>query len=95
MFGDTEGQGVINGQATVSVPDNVDGDLTISLSSSNQSRLTVPASVKILDGAKTVSFAYTVVDNNADDGDVSIAVFGQAVNHVTGSDMILVKDNDP
>ena len=90
----TEGDGIVNGQATVSVPANVSADLNVNLLSSSPDRLTVPATVTISSGSHSVGFSLTVIDNADQDGDRTVRVFGQATDHTTGNAPILVKDND-
>ncbi|MGH7926343.1 MAG: hypothetical protein ACREQV_00920 [Candidatus Binatia bacterium] len=87
---------IITGQATVSVSENVTADLTINLTSSNEDRLYPfpSSSVIIPNGSNSASFSFNILGNDVQDGDATVVVFGQADDYTTGSDSILVKDDD-
>ena len=91
----TEGDGVISGQATVSVPANVTNALTINLSASDSSWISLGlGTATIAAGSNSTTFSFGVNDNTEMDGDKTILVFGQAVNYTSGAGSILIKDND-
>ncbi|EDY18001.1 peptidase M36 fungalysin [Chthoniobacter flavus Ellin428] len=68
--------------------------LTVSLSSSNPSRLTVPATVTISAGSTSGYFTMTAPDNSATDGDAVVTVTASATGFTNGTGTTTVLDND-
>jgi uncharacterized repeat protein (TIGR03803 family) len=87
----TEGTAVTG---TVSASGSVATALTVSLSSNNTSRLTVPATVTIAAGASSATFSATAVDNALTDGSVSVTVVATAATYTNGTITATVIDND-
>lgn len=69
-------------------------DLVVALSSSNTSRLTVPATVTIPSGASEVTIDLSTVDNDIVDGDATVVVSATASGATAGSDSVVVADDD-
>ena len=69
---ETEGVGTATG--TVSIPAALGSDLTISLTSSDPTRLTVPGSVTISAGQTSVSIPITIIDDGLLDGPEAVTV---------------------
>ena len=59
----TEGDGVLTGQGTVSVPGPAPAHLTVRLASTDTSEITVPATVTILKSSSSSTFPITVVND--------------------------------
>lgn len=74
---------------------NTTGDLTVTLSSSDNAQLTVPASATILDGqTSSPLFALTPVNDALQDGNSSITLTASAANYGSGTAIIVVQDDD-
>jgi hypothetical protein len=87
-----EGAGTV--LATVSRMPGTSGDLEVSLSSSDLSEATVPATVTILDGQASATFSAAIVDDNVADGTQTVTVTATAGGFVSGSDSLQVTDNE-
>ena len=87
----TEGSSVTG---TVAASGIVATALTVNLSSSNTSRLTVPATVSIAAGSSSATFTATAVDNALTDGTASVTVSATATSYTSGTATTSVLDND-
>lgn len=90
----TEGDGVLTGQGTVSIPGSLGSDLVVSLTSSDITEVTVPASVTMVAGQTSVTFDLTVVDDAEIDGTQSVTVTASATGWTPATDTIEVHDNE-
>ncbi|MCA9140159.1 MAG: hypothetical protein KDB00_25480 [Planctomycetales bacterium] len=80
--------------ATVSRSSGTVGDLTVSLTSSDTTEATVPASVTIPDGSDSVTFDITGVNESTVDGTQSVTVTASAILFQSGEATIEVLDDD-
>ncbi|MCA9215329.1 MAG: right-handed parallel beta-helix repeat-containing protein, partial [Planctomycetales bacterium] len=82
--------------ATVSRGNTLDSDqdLEIFLSSSNASELTVPESVTIPAGARSVTFQLVSVDDNVLDGPQTVTVQATAADYGSASSQVRVLDSE-
>jgi hypothetical protein len=87
-----EGDAPLTGTITASAPPT--RDITILLSSTDTSKLTVPASVVLPAGQTSVSFPATVIDNTVIDGTRTALVNATVPNWTGGSALVAVADND-
>lgn len=90
----TEGVGTLADQGTVTIPDTLASDLTVSLSSSDTTEVTVPASVIIPAGSTSATFDLTIIDDAEVDGTQSVTVTASATGWTQGTDTIAVADNE-
>ena len=89
----TEGVGTIQGTVTMSSP--AGKAVAVSLSSSDVTAVTVPATVNIPAGQTSANFAISVVDDNKIDGTQNATITAQVVNWTSGtSGNIAVQDNE-
>jgi kumamolisin len=84
---DPDGEGTLLSNAP---PEN---NLTVQLASSNTGALTVPTSVVIPAGARSVAVPYTVIDNLAVYGNQTSTVSATASYWVGGNQVVTVTDN--
>lgn len=87
-----EGDAVRNG--TVSIPGTLTTNLVISLSSSDSSAATVPATVTILAGQTTATVPVTVVDDVLADGPQPVTISATAAGFSAAGVTTSVADND-
>jgi hypothetical protein len=87
-----EGDGTLAGTITASAAPVK--DITVQLSSSNTSRLTVPATIKLLAGQTSASFNLSIVDDTAIDFTQSVTVTAAVDAWTSGFNSISVADND-
>jgi hypothetical protein len=80
--------------ATLSRAPGTSGNLEVSLSSSDTSEATVPVTVTIPDGQASTTFTVTLVDDSVADGTQTVTITATAGGFVTGTDTVLVLDND-
>ena len=89
----SEGQkGPVTGTITRNTPATT--PLVVTLTSSNASRATVPATVTIPVGATSTNFLITPIDNNLVDGTVNVAITAAATGLASASQTVTVTDND-
>ncbi len=88
----TEGGVPVNG--TVTLPAAPVSDITVSLSSSDTSRATVPASVTVLAGQTTANFAITPQNDALLNGAKSVGISAAAAPYQTGIGYINILDDD-
>jgi len=87
-----EGNAPVN--ATVSVSFAPAGDLTATLSSSDGTAATVPATVTILSGQTSATFPVTIVDDAATDGTQVSTITAQIPSWANATSNISVLDNE-
>jgi hypothetical protein len=85
-----------NGGSTAGIVTRTDstGDLTITLSSSDTSEATVPASLTIPAGELTASFTVTAVDDQDDDGNQAVTLHAAAVGYEANEASVSVTDDE-
>ena len=90
----TEGDGTVMG--TVSVPIAPATDLTVSLTSSDPSRATVPTTVVIPAGQTSVGLPITIIDDTLLNGPEAIVIGATTTNpnYAPGSGTITIHDNE-
>ncbi|QDV24972.1 Ig-like domain-containing protein [Aureliella helgolandensis] len=88
----SEGGGTITG--TVTRNRDTVGDLVVTLTSSNTAEATVPATVTIPDGAASVDFVVTGVDDAIRDFDKLVTLSATATDYFSESTTVLVTDDD-
>lgn len=69
--------------------------MTVSIASSNPSRLRVPTTVTIPAGSATTSFDVTALDDKLDNGNANVTVTASKNGFVSGTATASVVDNDP
>jgi len=90
----TEGDGTLVGQGQVSVSPTMTTNLTVTLTSSDTSEVTVPASVLIPANQSNVVFNVTIVNDAILDGDQSATITATAGGCAPGSADIIIHDNE-
>ncbi len=90
----TEGDGTLHNQGTVFIPHAAATNVTLTLVSSDTSKLTVPGSVTILAGHTNASFDLTVIDNMLLDGTKRVSVSASANVYASGSNSMAIFDNE-
>ncbi len=81
--------------ASVIISGSMTSPLTVSLASSNPSKLTVPATVTINAGNTASGFTVTTLNDTTDDGDLAVFITASAATFTSGSGPTTVRDNDP
>ena len=89
-----EGDGVLPGQGSVSIPTAAGEDLVVALTTEDPSEISVPSQVIIPAGATSASFDVTVLDDSELDGAQSVRVIAGSTGYSRGAATILVTDND-
>ena len=74
--------------------ENVTLPLEVTLASSMPSELGLPESVTIPAGQKTVSFDFTVVDNEAIDSERAVTITATADDGLSDTSIVLIRDED-
>lgn len=69
--------------------------IVVTLTNSDDSELSIPATVTIPVGQSSVSFDVDAVNDGVLDGDQLVSISGVAVNHQSGSVQITVEDHEP
>ena len=87
-----ENAGAVTGTVSVNVAPAA--DLTVTLASSDPAAATVPASVTILAGQTSATFAITPVDDSEIDGSQSAALTATADGYINGTLNLTVTDNE-
>jgi methionine-rich copper-binding protein CopC len=88
----TKGDGTVNG--TLSIPVALGTNLAVALTSSDPTRLTVPASVTVLAGQTSVPLPITAVDDGLLDGPEAVTITAAAAGYVNGAATVMVHDNE-
>jgi hypothetical protein len=73
---------------------NISGEVVVTLTSSDTSEATVPASVTIPDGVRSVTFPITAVDDSLFDRTQVVTVTATTPNYVDGVGIIRVTDDE-
>ncbi|MCY2927241.1 MAG: LEPR-XLL domain-containing protein, partial [Planctomycetota bacterium] len=90
----TEGAGVLTGAGTVTVSAAPASNVTVSLTSSDTTELTVPATVTILAGQTSATFGVTIVNDMVLDGTQAASVTAHVENWTDGMAGMNVLDNE-
>jgi len=90
----SEGDGLLPGQGTVSIPWALEANLVVSLSSDDPSELAVPVSVTVSAGQTSAPFDLTMVDDALLDGSQPATVAASASGWTGAADTMTVTDND-
>jgi len=92
----TEGSGAVSGQSTVTLTNGpAAADIIVQLSSNRTDKLTVPATVTILAGQSTASFALNVLDDSYVDGTQAVTLTASVGGWNSATRTINVLDNEP
>lgn len=91
---DQMGENGRSSQATISRNTSTADELVVTLSSSDTSEATVPASVTIPAGANSVTFDVVSQDDAIEDGTVTVTVTAQATDHAMATDTIDILDDE-
>lgn len=89
-----EGDGALSGAGTITISGTLPSALVVSLASADTSELTVPSTVTINSGNTSVYFNVTVMDDAASDGQQSVSVTASSAGLASGSDSIVVADDE-
>jgi hypothetical protein len=90
----TKGAGTLAGQGNVGINGLSSTDLVVNLSSTDTTKLTVPASVVISAGQSNTLFDLTVPGNSLLDGDQQVTVFATSPNFNTAQVHIIIHDTN-
>ncbi len=90
-FGENAGPTAATGNVTLA--EDTPFDLTVDLISSDPGEATVPASVTILAGTKTIGFVVDAIDDTAVDGTQNVTIGASAMDYTSGSLVIQVTDD--
>jgi hypothetical protein len=88
----TEGVGTVN--ATITATKAPTSALTIAITSSDPSRLSVPATVVLPAGQMSVTLPLTVIDDTLLNGPESVSISASATGYFSGSGAVEVHDNE-
>jgi hypothetical protein len=88
----TKGQGTLDGTITATTAPS--SNLTVNLTSSDPTRLSVPATVTILAGQTTATVPLTSTDDHKLDGPELVTISGSATGYFGGSGIVDVHDNE-
>ena len=89
-----ESAGVLSAAGSVSVSGILAAPLTVTLSSSDVSELTVPATVTILAGNSAANFTLRLQDDAEADGDQSVGVTASSSGFTAGMKSMIVADDE-
>jgi hypothetical protein len=89
-----EPDGTLTGIATVGLDGRTTAAVTISLTSSDVTELTVPSTVVVPAGARSVDLPLTAIQDAEGDGPQEITITATASNFVGIADTLLVQDDD-
>jgi hypothetical protein len=84
---------VLGTQGTVTLSEAASGDLTVNLSSNN-SIVSVPATVTVLNAQSTAGFSITVNDDGVYTGTRTVTITASASGYSSGTDSIAIADDD-
>ena len=90
----SEGNGVLTRAGQVRLAATLDVDLTVHLSSSDESEIIVPAIVVVLAGSETADFDITVMDDGEIDGAQLLSILATAPEHAGAATQIEVLDDE-
>ncbi len=91
----SEGDSLPADAGMVSLTGMYHSELLVTLGSSDESEVSVPASVTIPAGYTSASFGLTVIDDTVFDGPQTVAVTASATGWTSGEDQMAIEDNDP
>ena len=91
----TEGDGALVGQGTVTIPAICEWEVVIDLLSDDETELTVPATVTILQGNTSATFDLTVETDGSHDGVQTVSVVASSTGWTSDSTTIDILDVDP
>jgi len=86
----TEGDGVLAGQGKIALTSASSNNLTVTLTSSNINKVTVPSSLVIPAGQSNAVFDLTIVNDPLLDGNQNVNITATATNYYSGQATILV-----
>ena len=87
-----EGMGVVAG--AIRIPNALTSDLTVSLASSDPSRLSVPATVVIPAGQVSAPVPVTIIDDGLLNGPEAVSITASATGYAAGTATTTVHDNE-
>ena len=90
---ETAGASAVTGTVTLAV--NATAPLTVTLNSSETDALTVPATVTIPAGSKTVTFPIAIIDDLISDGEQKITITASAPDYQNAVTTVTIIDNEP
>jgi len=90
----SEGAGTLVEAGSVTISGTLPTNLVVSLSSSDTSKVRVPASATIEAGKTVGTFDLTLVDNGIIDGDHLVTIIAEAPTWASGTDTINVLDDE-
>lgn len=82
-------------QGTISISGTLSNNLVVSLSSADESALTVASTATIIAGQTSANFSFTAVDNTLRDGTRTAYLGASASTFTPNSHSTLIRDNDP
>ena len=89
-----EGDGVLRGQGVVTLGAPAPAPILVALSSSDASKVSVPAVVLLPAGSDRAVFDLTILDNATLDGTVTVAIRAEAAGFFGGLGELAVADNE-
>jgi uncharacterized repeat protein (TIGR02543 family) len=90
----TEGDGVLTNQGSVTVGAVPTVNITVGLTSSNTSKVTVPATVTILAGQTSATFNLTIMNDTMIDGTQTVTISAHVAGWTDGTGTINILDNE-
>jgi hypothetical protein len=90
----TENAGINATTATISRNTLPDTELTVVLASSDTAEATVPASITLIPGTTSTTFAVDAIDDAVADGTKSVTLIGTAQGFTNATAMLSVEDNE-
>jgi subtilisin-like proprotein convertase family protein len=90
-----ENAGASAATGTVTLSSAASGDVVVTLLSSDPGAATVPATVTVLDGLSSASFAVAAVDDVDVDGPQTSVISASADGYTAGNFVVTVTDNEP
>lgn len=91
-FAEDAGASAATGTITLSAA--ATGDVVVNLLSSDSSAATVPASVTVLNGQSTATFAVAAIDDSDADGPQTSVISASADGYTAGNFVVTVNDNE-
>jgi hypothetical protein len=87
--------GTLSGAGSVSIGTPAGANVTVSLTSSDPTKLTIPATTVISTGQTSAVFNVNIVDNNLIDGPQTVSVTASVPNWTSGSNSMTILDDNP
>ena len=91
----TEGDGVLSGAGSVSIPSPLVDDLVVNLFSDDESEATVPASATISAGQTSAAFDIAIMDDLCADGSQLVTITASSTGWGSASATMGIRDDDP